>query len=112
MDYLAPDQLRLLLANAAPEYRIFLELLAFGVLRFGEAAALRRGRCDLGRSRVMVAESLADVSGVLHLGPPKTHQRRPVTIPRFLRDRLGEQLTSLPSDDYLVFQAPLGGPIR
>ena len=60
----------------------------------------------------MVAESLADVSGVLHFGPPKTHQRRAVTIPHFLRDRLAEHVWSFPSDDDLVFQAPRGGPIR
>ncbi len=112
MAYLTPAQLRSLLAVVAPEYRIFLELLAFGGLRFGEGVALRRGRCDLRRSRVMVAESLADVSGVLHFGPPKTHQRRAVTIPRFLRDQLGEHIAALPSDDCLVFQAPRGGPIR
>lgn len=61
---------------------------------------------------MIVAESLADVSGVLRFGPPKTHQRRAVTIPHFLRDRLAQQLGSLTSDDALVFQSPRGGPIR
>lgn len=112
MAYLAPEQLRAVLRAVAPDYRIFVELLAIGGLRFGEAAAVRRGRCDLRRSRVIVAESLADVSGVLHFGPPKTHQRRAVTIPHFLRDRLAEQVGPLTSDDSLVFQAPRGGPIR
>lgn len=112
MAFLAPEQLRTVLRVVAPDCRIFVELLAIGGLRFGEAAALRRGRCDLKRSRVMVAESLADVSGILYFGPPKTHQRRAVTVPHFLRDRLAEQLASLTSDDSLVFQAPRGGPIR
>lgn len=112
MAYLAPEELRSLLDVVSPVYRTFVELLAVGGLRFGEAAALRRGRCDLGRSRVMVAESLADVSGVLYFGPPKTHQRRAVTIPRFLRDRLAERIESMSSADTLVFQAPQGGPIR
>lgn len=112
MAYLAPEQLRDLFAQVGGQYRLLVEVLAFGGLRFGEAAALRRGRCDLLRSRLIVAESLADVSGTLYFGPPKTHQRRTVTLPKFLRDRLGEHLASVGADDALVFQSPRGGPIR
>lgn len=112
MAFLAPEQLRDLLAVVPPGHEILVELLAIAGLRFGEAAALRRGRCDLLRSRLIIAESLADVSGTLYFGPPKTHQRRTVTIPGFLRDRLAEQLVSLPNDDSFVFQAARGGPIR
>ncbi len=112
MAYLQPEQLRHLLAFVTPDYRMLIELLAISGLRFGEAAALRRNRCDLVRSRLIVAQSLADVSGTLHFGPPKTHQRRAVTIPRFLTVRLSPHLASLGDDDTLVFQAPHGGPIR
>lgn len=112
MAYLAPDQLRDLLAVVDPTYRLFVEILAIGGLRFGEAVALRRSRCDLLRSRLMIAESLSDVSGTLYFGPPKTHQRRTVTLPRFLRDRLGEHLVSVGSEEALVFEAPRKGPIR
>lgn len=112
MAYMAPEQLRAVLRSVAADYRVFVELLAIGGLRFGEAAALRHGRCDLARSRVIVAESLADVSGILHFGPPKTHQRRAVTIPRFLTGRIEEHVGSMMSEDTLVFQAPRGGPIR
>ncbi|MEY2569022.1 MAG: hypothetical protein QOE35_3551 [Actinomycetota bacterium] len=112
MAFLRPEQLRALLNVVDARYRLFVEVLAIGGLRFGEAAALRRGRCDLLRSRLIVAESVADVSGTLHFGAPKTHQRRTVTLPRFLRDRLGEQLVALENDESLVFQAPTGGPIR
>lgn len=112
MAFLRPEQLRALLNVVDPRCRLFVEVLAIGGLRFGEAAALRRGRCDLLRSRLIVAESVADVSGTLHFGAPKTHQRRTVMLPRFLRDRLGEQLIVLENDESLVFQAPTGGPIR
>lgn len=113
MAYLAPDQLRDLLAVVDPQYKLFVEVLTIGGLRFGEGAALRRSRCDLLRSRLMVAESLSDVSGTLYFGSPKTHQRRMVTLPRFLRDRLGTQLGGMEGEkDDLVFQAPRGGPIR
>ncbi len=112
MAYLGPDQLRDLLSEVDSHYRLLVEVLAIGGLRFGEAAAIRRSRCDLLRSRLIVAESLADVSGKLYFGPPKTHQRRTVTLPRFLRDRLGEHLGSINGDDALVFQAPRGGAVR
>lgn len=116
MAYLSPPELRRLLEVMPPEHRLLIEVLAIGGLRFGEVAALRRFRVDLERSRLMVAESLAEVSGVLHFGAPKTHQRRAVTVPRFLRDRLGEHLEaasgSLTQKDHLVFQAVRGGPIR
>lgn len=56
MAYLAPNQLRDLVAVVNPLYRLFVEVLAIGGLRFGEAAALRRNRCDLLRSRLMIAE--------------------------------------------------------
>jgi integrase len=116
MAYLSPPELRRLLEVIPSEHRLLIEVLAIGGLRFGEAVALRRFRVDLERSRLMVAESLAEVSGVLHFGAPKTHQRRAVTLPRFLRDRLGEHLkvTGGPTtqNDDLVFQASRGGPIR
>lgn len=54
----------------------------------GEAVALRRSRCDLAHSRLLVAESLADVSGQLLFGPTKTYAARNVVIPRFLVDEL------------------------
>lgn len=112
MAFLAPNQLRALLGVIDPNYRLLIEVLAIAGLRFGEAAALRRGRCDLARSRLMIAESLSDVSGTLYFGPPKTHQRRTVTIPRFLRDRLADHLSHAVTDQAFVFQAPRGGPIR
>ena len=112
MAYLAPHQLRDLLSVVDEEYRLFVEVLAISGLRFGEGAAIRRGRCDLLRSRVIVAESLADVSGTLYFGAPKTHQRRTVTLPRFLRDKLADHLASVDGDQALVFKASRGGPIR
>jgi integrase len=114
MAYLSPTQLRRLLEVIPEEHRLFIEVLAIGGLRYGEAVALRRFRCELGRSRLMIAESLADVSGTLYFGPPKTHQRRAVTLPRFLCDRLSEFLADQPDAprDDLVFQVPSGGPLR
>jgi hypothetical protein len=59
-------------------------LLAYGGLRWGEAAALRRKRCDLLHGRVEVAERASDVNGRLVYGPTKTYERRWVRLPVFL----------------------------
>ena len=45
---------------------------AYGGLRIGELAGLRRDRVDLLRGTVTVAEIVVKVRGVLHIGPPKT----------------------------------------
>ena len=112
MPYLRPAQLQSVLEAVAPRYRTFVALLAFAGLRFGEGAALRRGRCQLDRGRIVVAESLAEVSGVLHFGSPKTHQRRTVALPGFLIDALAVSLQAASDDHALVFRSPHGAPIR
>ncbi|MDQ6697647.1 MAG: site-specific integrase [Actinomycetota bacterium] len=113
MRYFRPDDLRDVLAAIDPQYRVFVQVLATGGLRFGEAAALRIGRCDLARSRLVVAESLADVSGTLYFGAPKTHQRRVVHLPRIVRDSLAAHVSLTDGrESTLVFEAPRGGPVR
>lgn len=113
MSYLEPGKLRDLLVATDSHHRVFVQVLATGGLRFGEAAALRVGRCDLARSRIVIAESLADVSGTLHFGPPKTHQRRVVHLPGAVCENLAAHLDSIDDDGAtLVFQSPRGGPIR
>lgn len=62
-------------ANAIPDrYRALIYVLAYGGLRWGEAAALRRSRCNLLRNRIEIEESVSEVSGRLHYGTPKTNQ--------------------------------------
>ena len=89
-------------------------VLAYGGIRWGEVAALRRGRCDLLRSRLLIRESVSEVGGVLHYGPTKTHQARTIVLPGFLRDRLAAHIASLsdPSSDALVFSDRIGGVLR
>jgi hypothetical protein len=83
-------------------------------LRWGEACALRRRRCDVLRSRVEVVESLAEISGRFHFGEPKTYARRWVRLPKFVSAMLAEHLqVSVPADpDALVFTAGGGTPLR
>jgi integrase len=72
-------------------------------------AALRR--VDLLRGRIEVAESVTDVDGRMVFGPPKSHARRRVPVPRFLRDDLAVQLADRAPDD-LVFPSQAGTPLR
>jgi hypothetical protein len=87
-----------------PSYSTLVYVLAYGGLRWGEACALQRRRCDLLRSRVEVVESLAEISGRFEFGEPKTYARRWVRLPRFVADMLAVHLESVPADpDALVF---------
>lgn len=112
MAYLEPEQLRRLLDVTPANHRLFVEVLAIGGLRIGEAAALRKGRIDVARSRVTVAENVVDFAGELHFGSPKTHQTRTVTLPAFVITELADRTATLATDDALVFTGPRGGAIR
>ena len=103
------------LASAIREpYGVLVNTLAYAGLRWGEAVALRRGRCELLRSRLHVVESLSETSEGLLFGATKTYQRRTVVIPGFLRDQLAEHLAGHvgAADDALVFTSPTGEPLR
>src|SRR5215211_1497495 len=58
------------------EYRLTVLFLAYTGLRWGEMAALRGHRVDFLRRRVLVAESVTPVKGVMTVGPTKGHERR------------------------------------
>jgi integrase len=108
--YLSHAQLADLAERCGPHRRLVL-LLGYTGLRWGEAAALRTRRVDLLRGRIEVAESVADVNGSMIFGPPKSHARRWVPVPRFLRDDLAAQLAGRGPDD-LVFPSRSGTPLR
>lgn len=101
------------LAAAAGSSSVAIYLLAYGGLRWGELAALRRRRCDVLHSRIEIAEAMSDVNGRLLYGPTKTYERRWVRLPAFLTQLLAQQLASVPSDpDALVFVGSRGAPLR
>ena len=94
-------------------YQPLINVLAYGGLRWGEAVALRRHRCDLDSSRLIVAESLADVNGRAIFGTTKTHRVRKTHIPGFLVEELATHLDTVdPAPDSLLFIAPRSGPLR
>jgi site-specific recombinase XerC len=81
------------LADAMPNsYRPLIHVLTYGGLRWGEATALRRSRCDLEAGRLIIAESLADVSGRAVFGETKTHRVRKTRVPGFLVEELRSHL--------------------
>jgi len=81
MLFLSAGEVERLAATMRRPYGTLVYLLAYGGLRWGEATAIRRKRCDLLRSRIEVAESLSEVHGTLHFGPTKTYRRRMVNLP-------------------------------
>jgi len=113
--FLSRDEVALLADSIEPRFRALVLLAAFGGLRFGELAGLRRKRIDVLRGRVTVAETLSDVGGVLSFGPPKTKRsRREVPLPRSIMRELETHLERYvePEADALVFTGPKGAPLR
>src|ERR671913_2070927 len=113
MRFLTPTEIVALAEAIRPTYRALVFVGAYGGLRIGELAGLRRSRIDLLRGTVQVAEIVVEVRGVLHVGPPKTRaSRRTVGLPRFVADELAAHLADASDPEALVFTAPQGGPLR
>jgi len=98
------------LAEACTGFELFIRLLAYTGLRWGEATALQVKRVDLMRRRLEVVRTAIDLGEVTY-GTPKTHQHRSVPIPRSLVDELALLVAGREPDD-LVFTSPRGGPLR
>jgi integrase len=81
--FLTHEQVRELAIHAR-SWRVFVLLLGYTGLRWGEATALRVCDVDLARRRIDVRRAFSDVGGRVVLGTPKSHQSRTVPIPRFL----------------------------
>lgn len=114
MVYLNPEQVEALARTIDPRYSTLVRFAAYTGLRAGEIGALRVGRLDLLRGRVLVAESVTEVDRLgLVFGEPKTYQRRSVTLPAFLRDELAAHLSGRPvTPDDFVFPSPSGGVLH
>jgi integrase len=96
-----------------PDYRALVLLGAFGGLRIGEIAGLRRGRVERGPGAGHVMVGLNQPKGRLHMGPPKTSAgRRMVGLPRFVVDALAERMAAPGAAEDFVFVGPHGGALR
>ena len=113
MRFLTPTEIVHLAEVIHPRYRALVFVGAYGGLRIGELAGLRRRRVDLMRGAVTVAEIVTEVKGKLFFGPPKTRaSRRTVGLPPFVVRELRAHLTAQESPNSQVFTAPIGGPLR
>lgn len=109
----AEEVAALVAALSAPD-DLFVLTLAYTGLRFGEGAALQRRRIDVPARTLLVAASLSEANGHVSMEEPKTHQRRLVTLPASLAERLGTHLEShvKPEPEAWVFTSPQGFPLR
>ena len=113
MRYLNPAEIACLADVVRPQYRVLVFVGAYGGLRFGELAGLRRSRVDLDAGTVDVAENITEVQGRLQSGPPKTKaSRRRVSLPSGVVEELALHLRAPGRPTDYVFRAPAGGPLR
>lgn len=114
MVFLTGQEVEALAAAITPPFGTLIRVAAYTGMRAGELEALRVGRLELLKGRLVVAESVTEVHGHgLVFGPTKTYERRTVPLMPSIRDELGALLAGRPGDpDTLVFTAPDGGPLR
>ena len=83
-------------------------------VRYGQAAALGRGRYNLLRRRLIISGSMGEVKGTVVFGLPKNGRQRTVVDPKFVCDGLEAHLETFvgPGNDALVFTSSEGKPLR
>lgn len=109
--FLTPREVEALAEAIEPRFRALVLLAAYGGLRFGELAGLRRSKLDPVRGRVQIVESLVEANGRLSFGPPKTKRSlRTVPLPRRIVSEIEEHLEQyvVADHDSLVFTGPKG----
>src|SRR5207247_8707420 len=93
--FLTADELTSLAQKTTSERdRLLVLVLGWTGLRFGEVIALRRSDVDVLRRRIRVERSAVEVGAEIVVGAPKTHQARPVALPRFLAADLAAYMTT------------------
>jgi integrase len=93
--YLTAHQVELLAASAGDKATLIL-VLAYTGLRWGEAIALRVSSVDALRRRLLVEENAVTIGATIHVGTPKTHERRSVPFPRFLSELIARECEGKP----------------
>jgi integrase len=113
MRFLTPAEINRLADAIGVRYRALVLLGAYGGLRIGEMAGLRRGRVDLKRGMVEVVEIAVEVRGKLHTGPPKTRAgRRWIALPRIVVEALERHVPEGADPQGWVFGSSQGAPLR
>jgi len=115
MQIATPEQVAAIAAAVGPRWEALVFTAAYGGLRWGELAGLRRRDVNTGTGTIAVARKLAEVNGQLSFGPPKSAAgKRTIGIPSFVARSLAVHidLYAQPGDEGLVFPAVEGGPMR
>jgi integrase len=99
-----------------PRYRALILLAAFGSLRWGELAALRRADLNLTERTVKIERSMTELpGGGRSYGPPKSLAgRRTVSIPEIIIGDVASHLDRFtgPNNDDLIFTSPARAPLH
>lgn len=88
--YLTHQQVEALAVES--KYPDMVRFLALTGLRWGEATGLRVKHLDFARRRANVEENAVGVSGTVHVGTPKTHERRAVVWPAILDEGINKAI--------------------
>jgi integrase len=107
--YLSAEELGLL-ADAAGSHGTMLLLAGYTGLRWGEISALTVSSYNPLSGRLSVERAYSNVGGVIVLGDTKTHERRDVAVPSFLRVEL-VALGAGKNQGDLLFAAGNGAPL-
>lgn len=116
--FLDKDQVKELAAAMKmlePRFYALILVAAYGGLRWGELAALRRRDVDVMRGRLFVRQTLVEIGKDLTIETPKTKRSiRNVRLPRRVINELAQHLNEYvdPDPDALVFKGPRGGLLR
>ncbi|MCH7231162.1 site-specific integrase [Glycomyces sp. L485] len=101
------------LTNAAERdvTRVFILVLAYVGLRWGEAAAVKVGNVDITRRRIRIESTLIEGKGGLYEDTPKTGKARTVPLPASVAEEMAPLVKGREADSY-VFTTPAGTPLR
>jgi integrase len=115
MRFLTPEEVARLANSIDPRYRALVLVAAYGGLRWGELAGLRRDRFNGNTGEVEIVKAIVELNGrLLPPGPPKTKAgRRTVKLPRSVADELSAHIALYRVEEGdLIVQSPEGGPLR
>ena len=110
--FLSAEELHDLADTIDPRHRTLVLTAGYTGARFGELAALQPRDLDLGRRRVTITHSLAEVRGAI-TEPKTSASKRTITLPQAVADNLTVHLDHHATGRTdRVFTAPQGGPLR
>jgi integrase len=109
--YLEHQQIAALAATSG-EYESLVLTLAYTGIRWGELVALRVRDLSMLRRRAAISENAVQSGKRIHVGTPKSHKKREVSLQEFLLVHLASQCEGKERDDLLFPGDGEGGHLR